>query len=82
MQAIVTDLLKTEETVWLEYKSFWYWDEKDASRAVKGWGEFLKDFAALFNTYSKQKDAKYFIIGFNEDTKKCQNFNIDQENKG
>ncbi len=81
MQAIVTDLLKKEETVWLEYKSFWYWDERDASNSAKGWGEFLKDFAALFNTYSKQKDEKYFIIGFDEHTKKCQNFNIDQENK-
>ena len=46
--------------MWLEYKSFWYWNEGDSEQ--KGWGEFLKDFAALFNTYTKQKDEKYHSL--------------------
>lgn len=79
MHSIVIDLLKKEEKVWLEYKSYWYWNEGNTSQTGKGWGEFLKDFAALFNTYSENKDEKYFIIGFDENTKKCQNYNVDQQ---
>lgn len=73
---LLGDLLEQNESIWLEYKSFWYWNEGENQQ--KGWGEFLKDFAALFNTYTKQKDEKYFIIGFDERTKNVQNFNIDQ----
>lgn len=76
MNELIEELLKLNEKVWLEYKSFWYWNEGDSEQ--KGWGEFLKDFVALFNTYTKQKDEKYFIIGFDETTKNVQNFDIDQ----
>lgn len=79
MRGIVQDLLQHDETIWLEYKSFWYWNEGENPQ--KGWGEFLKDFAALFNTYSNTKDKKYFIIGFDEKTRITQNYYIDQNDK-
>lgn len=77
MKDLVKDLLEKEENLWLEFKSFWYWNQND-EQFVKGWGEFLKDFSALFNTYTLSRDIKYFIIGFDEVTKKTQNYHIDQ----
>lgn len=77
---IIEKLIENDEKIWLEYKSYWYWNEDDFN-LNKGWGEFLKDFAALFNTYSVDSNIKYFIIGFNENTKLCQNYNIDENGK-
>lgn len=74
MKNLLNDLLTKEENLWLEFKCCW----KDVDDS-KIWGEFLKDFSSLFNTYTKMNDTKYLIIGFNEVTKKCQNFN---ENNG
>ena len=64
MNLVVDDLLEKDENIWLEFKSFWYWNEGEDPQ--KGWGEFLKDFVAIFNTYSIGVDKKYFIIGFND----------------
>jgi hypothetical protein len=74
MNHLLEDLLKKEENLWLEFKCCW----KDVDES-KIWGEFLKDFASLFNTYTETNDTKYLIIGFDETTKKCQNYN---ENNG
>ncbi len=78
LEKIAENLIEQKETVWLEFKSCWYWNNGDDPS--KGWGEFLKDFSALFNTNdTQQKDErKYLIIGFNETDKKCRNFDIDK----
>lgn len=70
MELLIDDLLKKEENLWLEFKCCW----KDVDEN-KVWGEFLKDFASLFNTYTDQNDTKYLIIGFDEIKKQCQNYN-------
>jgi hypothetical protein len=74
MKNLLKDLLVREENLWLEFKCCWKNTDEN-----KIWGEFLKDFASLFNTYTKTNDIKYLIIGFEEKTKKCQNYN---ENNG
>ena len=74
MNNLLEDLLKKEENLWLEFKCCW----ADVDESII-WGEFLKDFASLFNTYTETNDIKYLIIGFDEITKKCQNYN---ENNG
>lgn len=74
MDILLDDLLSKAENLWLEFKCCW----KDVDEH-KVWGEFLKDFASLFNTYTETNDTKYLIIGFDEETKKCQNYN---ENNG
>ncbi len=66
-----------DESLWLEYKSFWYWNENTQNKS-KGWGEFLKDFSALFNTKSYSSESKYLIIGINEKTKTPQDYFIDE----
>jgi hypothetical protein len=82
LNSIVSQLLENEdEKIWLEYKSYWYWPESDTNKIGKGWGEFLKDFAALFNSEASGSGTKYFIIGFNETTKLTQNFKIDINDK-
>lgn len=75
MNIVIDTLLHENEKIWLEYKSYWYWCEGESQQ--RGWGEFLKDFVALFNTYSESMDKKYFVIGYDEVTKKRQNYNID-----
>jgi hypothetical protein len=79
LQKIVENLINQEETVWLEFKAEWYWSNEE-SRLSKAWGEFLKDFSALFNTHSKQQedDRKYLIIGFHEADRKLKEFDIDK----
>lgn len=75
---IVSQLLEHEdEKIWLEYKSYWYWSESEKNKVGKGWGEFLKDFSALFNSESSENGTKYFIIGFDETTKLTQNYKVD-----
>ncbi|MBH0050556.1 NACHT domain-containing protein [Pseudoalteromonas sp. SWYJZ19] len=82
LNSIVSQLLENEdEKIWLEYKSYWYWPESDTNKIGKGWGEFLKDFAALFNSEASGSGTKYFIIGFDETTKLTQNFKIDINDK-
>lgn len=76
MQVLVEDLLNKDESSWLEFKSFWYWNSNENPQ--KGWGELLKDFAALFNTHTGLYDNKYFIIGYDEKTRKVQQFDIDK----
>ncbi len=85
LQKIVESLIEKDETLWLEFKSKWYW--QDSKIQAKEWGEFLKDFSALFN-YINQEDQekdkletdkdnrKYLIIGVDETSKKCQDFDI------
>ena len=78
LQKIIEGLIQKEETIWLEFKSYWYWTEREKPSS-KSWGEFQKDLSGLFNTYPEQQDGKkYLIIGFDERSKKTQNFNIDK----
>ncbi len=76
----IDNFLKNEENLWLEFKSFWYWDE-DTENKQLGWGELLKDFVALFNTNTSESEYKYLIIGFDEITKSVQYYNLDKNNK-
>lgn len=69
MNSLLENLLKNEENLWLEFKCCW----KDTDEH-KVWGEFLKDFASLFNTYTETNDTKYLVIGYDEITKKCQDY--------
>ncbi|ANW25438.1 hypothetical protein BA953_15205 [Vibrio coralliilyticus] len=39
------------ETLTTEFKKNWYWTTK-TKNTQKEWGEFLKDFSALFNVQS------------------------------
>lgn len=77
MEVLVEELLAQDECSWLEFKSFWYWNNNESPQ--NGWGELLKDFSALFNTNTGLHDKKYFIIGYDEKTKKVQQFNIDKK---
>ena len=69
IKKILNELLKTKEAKWLEFKSEWYWHDS-VSKEIKSekWGEFLKDFAALFNILEEK--TKYLVIGFDEETQK------------
>lgn len=42
-------------------------------------GRILKDLAALINTASSENEKKYLICGFDEQTKKCQNYDTDTD---
>jgi len=45
----------------------------------KDWGELLKDFSALFNSYispEEKEHKKYLIIGVDEVNKKYQDFDV------
>lgn len=73
-QKLVEKLLQQDESLCLEFKSFWYWRaEKDATKQ-KGWEEFLKDFISMFNTYDNKDSPRYFIFGFDEKTGEKNNF--------
>ncbi|WP_372998301.1 NACHT domain-containing protein [Sulfurimonas sp.] len=75
LEEIIKTLIKDAESEWLEFKSFWYWNNSEIALS-KGWGEFLKDFVALFNTNTENE--KYLILGFDEKTKICQNYFTDK----
>lgn len=75
-QKIIEKLLNEDEKVWLEFKSSWYWDNEQKELS-KSWGEFLKDFSALFNSNSKD-ETKYLIIGFDEAKKQLKEFSTDK----
>ncbi|WP_336948460.1 NACHT domain-containing protein [Acinetobacter junii] len=79
LKDIITDLIKKEECLWLEFKSYWYWENnKNKSQA---WNEFLKDFSAIFNTADSHRDnVKYMIIGFDEKTNKHNNYYESKDN--
>lgn len=77
---VIEELIGRPESLWLEFKSFWYWNEDDKEIAIC-WGEFLKDFSALFNSCEKG-ETKYLIIGFDEKTRTCRNYYIDTNGKG
>lgn len=60
------DLLSHGECEWLEYKSFWYWNQNDKV-IDEGWIEFIKDFCGLFNSLSPNYENKYLIFGYDEE---------------
>jgi len=74
-EMLIEKLLTHNESTSIEFKSFWYWGS-DKSKNQKGWGEFQKDLVALLNTKT-QENFKYLIAGFDEKTKKFNDFNID-----
>jgi hypothetical protein len=66
-----------KESLGIEFKGYWYWSEKEEVSA-KAWGEFLKDFSALFNTYNSKFEKKYFILGYDETNEKVNDYFIDK----
>ncbi len=70
------DLLSHGECEWLEYKSFWYWNQNDKV-IDEGWIEFIKDFCGLFNSLSPNYENKYLIFGYDEKKKESIDYNID-----
>lgn len=77
MEILLDDLLSKEENLWLEFKSYWYWNQGDTD-IQKPWSEFFKDFVAIFNTYTESKDKKYMVLGFDEKSRNVQNYNLDK----
>ncbi|WP_318439781.1 NACHT domain-containing protein [Photobacterium leiognathi] len=72
---LLKKLLNHNESPSIEFKSFWYWRSGER-KLQKGWGELQKDLVALLNTKT-QENFKYLIAGFDEKTKKCNDFNVD-----
>jgi hypothetical protein len=80
MELIINKLIEKDENEWLEFKCCWYEEKEEDVQEEKRWGEFLKDFSALFNTNLKEEeDNKYLIIGFDEKTG-CQDYDLDKSN--
>jgi len=66
MLELIKSFIKKDENIFLEYKSKWYWENSDKELS-KAWGEFLKDFVALYNAnHDYINEDKYLIIGINE----------------
>lgn len=66
MLKLIQSFIKKDENIFLEYKSKWYWENGDKELS-KSWGEFLKDFIALYNAnHDYIHEDKYLIIGINE----------------
>lgn len=72
---LLKKLTTHNESESIEFKSYWYWS-RDRAKIQKGWGELQKDLVALLNTKT-QENFKYLIAGYDEKTKKCNDFNID-----
>ena len=77
MNMTLKNLINEKESVFLEFKRDWYWNnsEKPTDRQ---WGEFLKDFIALVNCnedYTEQN--KYLIIGVSEKSNKIEQRLVD-----
>ncbi len=72
---LLEKLLIHNESTSIEFKSYWYWNS-DKKGIQKGWGELQKDLVALLNTKT-QENFKYLIAGFDEKTKKYNDFNVD-----
>ncbi len=78
LESMIVNLIEREETLWLEFKSYWYWDSSEKKLDL-GLIEFLKDFAAMFNTIgSHQENERYIILGFDEKTKEHNDFYLDK----
>ncbi|MDD9194829.1 NACHT domain-containing protein [Aliivibrio sp. S3MY1] len=68
------------ETLTTEFKKTWYWTNKDKDKDIqKEWGEFLKDFSALFNVQSSDESKKHLIFGYDDDSKEFCDFHISDE---
>lgn len=66
MSKFIKNLIREDESLYLEYKSEWYWDN-DSKPTDRQWGEFLKDFVALVNCHVDYVDSnKYLVIGIKE----------------
>ncbi|MCK8110498.1 NACHT domain-containing protein [Vibrio sp. 2CM40D] len=73
---LLKKLLTHDESPSIEFKSYWYWGSNDSRKLQKGWGELQKDLVALLNTKT-QENFKYLIAGFDEKTKKYNDFHVD-----
>lgn len=70
------DLVANDESIWLEFKSYWYWNGQSKNKE-EGWNELLKDISVMFNTISlgNQKNSKkYIIFGYDEKTKEHNDY--------
>ncbi|HHK8502144.1 TPA: NACHT domain-containing protein [Vibrio parahaemolyticus] len=68
----------TGETLTTEFKKTWYWTTQTKNNQ-KEWGEFLKDFSALFNVQSTDDSKKYLIFGYDDDAKEFFDFYTSDE---
>ncbi|ELH5151995.1 NACHT domain-containing protein [Vibrio cholerae] len=66
------------ETLTTEFKKNWYWTNQ-TKNPQQGWGEFLKDFSALFNVQSTDDSKKHLIFGYDDDSKEFFDFHISDE---
>lgn len=77
MSKLIKSLIKEDESLYLEYKSEWYWDN-NSKPTDRQWGEFLKDFVALVNCHVDYVDSnKYLIVGIKETENDLNNRIID-----
>lgn len=70
------DLVANDESIWLEFKSYWYWNS-NSNKKEEGWNELLKDISAMFNTIdreNKTNSKKYIIFGYDEKTEDHNNY--------
>jgi len=77
MSKFIKNLIQEDESLYLEYKYEWYWNN-DIKPTSRQWGEFLKDFVALINCHVDYVDSnKYLIIGIKETESNLNNRIID-----
>lgn len=75
------DLVANDESIWLEFKSYWYWNGQSKNKE-EGWNELLKDISAMFNTISlgnQKNPKKYIIFGYDEKTKEHNDYFKDKD---
>lgn len=77
--ALINKLIQKDESLCLEFKSYWYWSSE--SNKEKGWNEFLKDFISMFNTYDEVSLSRYFIFGYDEKTKIFNDYYTQRNNQ-
>lgn len=82
MSTKIKQLIKEEESLFLEFKKEWYWKQNNTPEQ-REWGEFLKDLVSLINCNQDYiKEIKYLIIGVDETKKGIDRLNtIEIEDK-
>ena len=79
----IAEICNQEECGHIEFKSEWYWslERNDGERfdITRNWGEFIKDFLALVNSNLDSFGKKrHLIIGYDENDKKFNDFDLDE----
>ncbi len=79
VSALISELMKKEESTILEFKREWYWEAQfDKEKKEKAWGELLKDIIALANSHPESHNKeRYMLIGFDEIKKDVWHVDLD-----